>query len=137
MRTRGGMVFALIVSMAVLMQSKKGSLHPQGVSRCLNPSIVYLEGTEFRIDCKNRQGRPVRDQSIRYLFGAPMDLNRVTFEDLTKIDGIGPALAKRIIAFRRSRGRFENLDELLEVKGIGKKKLISLKRVLTVSKEHR
>jgi competence protein ComEA len=49
----------------------------------------------------------------------PLDLNRADAEALSRLSGIGPVLADRIVAARRARGRFRSVDELLEVPGIG------------------
>jgi competence protein ComEA len=48
-----------------------------------------------------------------------IDLNRTDAEALSRLPGIGPVLAERIVAERLSRGRFRTVDELLEVPGIG------------------
>jgi competence ComEA-like helix-hairpin-helix protein len=53
----------------------------------------------------------------RYL----VNLNRCAVEDLQTIEGIGPALAKRIIEFRDARGHFSSLEELRQIPGIGRK----------------
>ena len=50
---------------------------------------------------------------------APVDLNRAGAAQLQSLRGIGPALAERILEARRARGRFDAVDELLEVRGIG------------------
>ncbi|MGD0651094.1 MAG: helix-hairpin-helix domain-containing protein [Verrucomicrobiia bacterium] len=50
-----------------------------------------------------------------------IDLNRCTVEDLQTIQGVGPALAKRIIEFRDARGQFTSIEELREIPGIGRK----------------
>lgn len=50
-----------------------------------------------------------------------VDLNRCTAEDLMTIDGVGRALAHRIIDFRNGRGRFASIEELRLVPGIGRK----------------
>jgi competence ComEA-like helix-hairpin-helix protein len=50
-----------------------------------------------------------------------VDLNRCSVEDLMSIDGVGRALAQRIIDFRNSRGKFTSVDELRHVPGIGRK----------------
>lgn len=50
-------------------------------------------------------------------------LNTATEADLVQLPGIGPALAKRILEHRRQVGGFKRIEQLLEVKGIGPKKL--------------
>jgi competence protein ComEA len=50
---------------------------------------------------------------------ASLDLNRADGPALERLPGVGPALAERILALRRSKGRFRSVDELLEVRGIG------------------
>ncbi len=49
-----------------------------------------------------------------------LDLNSATAEQLQTIPRVGPVLAQRIVAYRQEHGRFERLEQLLEVKGIGK-----------------
>ena len=39
----------------------------------------------------------------------------------TSLEGVGPALARRIVEFREMYGPFESLDQFLEVKGVGSK----------------
>jgi len=60
------------------------------------------------------------------------DLNQVTEEELCTLPGIGKVLAQRIIEYRKEHGRFVSVEELLNVKGIGEKKLKKLKRYLKV-----
>mgnify|MGYP001626194308 CR=1 FL=1 len=52
-----------------------------------------------------------------------VNLNTATEADLVQLPGIGPVLAKRIIEHRRKIGGFKSVEQLLEVKGIGEKKL--------------
>jgi len=61
-----------------------------------------------------------------------VNINTASSEELQKVKGIGPVLAKRIIAYREKVGRFLSLDELREVKGIGAKTLEKLKPYLTI-----
>jgi len=61
-----------------------------------------------------------------------ININTATQADLETIDGIGPALAERIIEYRKQNGKFKNIDELKSVKGIGDKKFESIKEKITI-----
>jgi competence ComEA-like helix-hairpin-helix protein len=63
---------------------------------------------------------------MRLLSGERLDLNRASAEDLEALPGIGPSLAERIIATRRELGRFDSVEDLLEVSGIGEMRLSKL-----------
>lgn len=39
----------------------------------------------------------------------------------TSLEGVGPALARRIVEFREMYGPFESFEQFLEVKGVGPK----------------
>lgn len=64
--------------------------------------------------------------------GAPVDVNTASATDLEALPGIGPVLAARIVAHREAHGRFERLEDLLEVEGIGPKLLARLRPVVQV-----
>jgi competence protein ComEA len=62
-----------------------------------------------------------------------MDLNTATLEQLDEIPGIGASKAKAILDYRLKKGRFNRIEELIEVKGIGEKMLEKLKAFLYVT----
>ncbi|MGV1098950.1 ComEA family DNA-binding protein [Thiovibrio sp. JS02] len=67
------------------------------------------------------------------LFFQPLAVNSATAEQLATIPGLGPKLTARIVALREKRGgRLASLEDLLEVKGIGEKKLAVLKKNLVL-----
>jgi competence protein ComEA len=61
-----------------------------------------------------------------------VDINRATAADFDQLPGVGPVLAKRIMDYRKSVGRFHAVEDLRAVKGIGTKKLNQLKPFITV-----
>lgn len=64
--------------------------------------------------------------------GKPVDLNTADRAELLQIPGVGPATAEAILAYRKQHGRYETLDELDHVHGIGAKTLDKLRPWLTV-----
>ena len=53
----------------------------------------------------------------------PVDLNTADLAALTSLPGIGETLAQRILDYREAHGPFRSAEELLEVSGIGEKRL--------------
>lgn len=64
--------------------------------------------------------------------GAMVNINTASTEELNAIPGIGPALARRIVEYRKAHGPFAKVDDLLAVKGIGPKMLAKIRDRLTV-----
>ena len=59
--------------------------------------------------------------------GQSLNLNTATAEQLDQLDGVGPATAQKIVAYRQTHGGFRSVSELDQVPGIGEKKLAGLK----------
>ncbi|MCE1190363.1 MAG: helix-hairpin-helix domain-containing protein [Ignavibacteria bacterium] len=51
----------------------------------------------------------------------PIRLNSATASDLVALPGIGPKLAEKIIIARKMKQRFNKLEELKEISGLGQK----------------
>ena len=62
--------------------------------------------------------------------GGAISLSTASETQLETIDGIGPALAGRIIEYRDSHGGFRSIDELKQVSGIGDKRFETLRKAL-------
>lgn len=59
-------------------------------------------------------------------------LNLATEDDLRKLPGVGPKKAQAIIALRTKLKKFTRPEDLLRVKGIGRKKLAKLRPRLLI-----
>ena len=63
-----------------------------------------------------------------------IDLNRATPDELTRLPGIGPALARRIVDARATDGPFADVGELERVRGMSARKVEKLRAFLTIAR---
>lgn len=68
-----------------------------------------------------------RERSSRKRTPVPVHLSAATAPELEALPGIGPATAAKILAWRDTVGVVEAVERLLEVHGIGPKKLEDLR----------
>ena len=72
----------------------------------VNQSLLATKLDEVVVSCVNRVG---------------VELNTASAPLLTRVSGIGQALAKRIVDYRNEHGAFKSRSELLQVPGLGAK----------------
>jgi competence protein ComEA len=73
-----------------------------------------------------KPGRAAKPQAMA------VDINKATANDLQKLPGIGPSLAKQIVAYREKHGPFRRVEDLMAIKGIGFKKWKEIKPFVRV-----
>ncbi len=66
------------------------------------------------------------------IIGKSININSAYAVDLMKLPGVGEITADRIIEYREKTGRFKRIDELMNVKGIGKKKFEKIMPYVTI-----
>jgi comEA protein len=59
-------------------------------------------------------------------------INRATAAQLEQLPGIGPKLARAIVAYREQHGPFRHPEDLLRIRGIGPKKLAQIRDRITL-----
>ena len=59
-------------------------------------------------------------------------VNDAEAAELEDLPGVGPVLASRIVEHRERNGPFEAVEDLLDVPGIGERKLASLRDSIVV-----
>jgi competence protein ComEA len=96
---------------------------------------VLTENTGLTIEHKEggllfRKG-PLSPKAL-WILGRPIPLNRAGAEDLERLPGIGPMLARRIVEYRESRSGFTALEELKEVDGLKDKTFEKIKDYLSL-----
>lgn len=61
-----------------------------------------------------------------------VNINRASSSELQSLPHVGPAMADRILDWRKDNGHFSSIDDLLNVSGIGQKTFESLKDLVTI-----
>lgn len=72
------------------------------------------------------------DAAKRLALGLPLDINLADVYEFALIPGVGDVLAAQIVEYRERNGRFNNIDQLMEMRGIKEKKLSRLRQYLYV-----
>ena len=109
---------------------KAGGLLEDADSDAINLAEKIKDGMKIYVPKKGEKptaGADLKSQSY-------IDLNLATKEELMTLPGVGEKTADKIIAYREAQ-TFEKVDDLLKVSGFGKKKMESLKGLISVGGE--
>jgi competence protein ComEA len=110
---------------------RAGGPRPRADLGSVNLATLLADGEQVRV----AQRAPAGPAAAGPRAGAPaavVHLNGASADDLDALDGIGPALAERIVAYRMAHGGFRSVDELDEVSGIGPVRLEALRPQLAL-----
>ena len=99
------------------MQSQEQSEQRQSQQAGQEPSQQAPQQTQPTQEPQEAPAEPSQPQSNQ------IDINTAGLDELQMLKGIGPVTAQRILDHRTRIGRFDSVDQLLEVKGIGAKTL--------------
>ena len=61
-----------------------------------------------------------------------VNVNTAATEELQTLRGVGPAIAARILDYRKEHGRFDKIEDLAKVRGIGEAKLAKMKAQVSI-----
>jgi len=115
---------------------KAGGLKEPGLFDKDSFSESLKTGALLNVRKESRQEARIKIETMEahklLVFSIPLDLNRVSMEDLCLLPGIGESLAHEIVTYRGRRRGFRSVEELKNIKGIGDKKYQSLKNFLIV-----
>lgn len=91
----------------------------------LSAIIIVLATIQFAWSTR----QPVQVQAPQF----QVDLNLASEAELLALPELGPQAAKRIVEYRQQHGRFEKVDDLRRVPGVGPATMRTLRPMVTVS----
>lgn len=95
----------------------------------LNDSVVdkVIVSLKEAMPLENDSGAPSKntkkEKKSKKTVKLPLHINTASAEDLCALNGVGPKLAEKIVAYRQANGPIKNGADLKKVPGIGAKKL--------------
>ncbi len=108
-----------------------GGAGPRADLTSVNLAALLADGEQVRVPRRAPPGVTVAEPAASAP-AAIVHLNGASAEELDSLDGIGPALAERIVAYRAAHGGFRSVDELDQVSGIGPARLEALRARLAL-----
>ena len=94
---------------------------------CLFGVIALLSGSSTALAARAHHQRVTKVAASQQA-AAPVNINTADAAALAKLNGIGPKKAAAIVAYRSKHGRFQSLEDLTAIKGIGSKFLVRLQK---------
>ena len=94
-------------------------------------TALVLLGTAVACNPQRAYSAPSKDVKIENP-AKVVNVNTASAEELQAIRGVGPAIAARILDFRKQNGRFEKVEDLAKIRGIGEAKLQRIKAQVSI-----
>jgi competence protein ComEA len=100
----------------------------------LNLARVIRDGEQVYVYPKgsNSYSSSTSSSKTKAVRRGPIPINRANAKELDALDGIGPVIAARIVAYRNTNGPFLTLEDLMKVSGIGEAKFAQFKEKITL-----
>lgn len=92
---------------------------------------TYKKTKEIKLDVRPYKMTVSQEAADKFIAEERLiNINSLEIEELSRLPGVGVKLAERIIEYHRTRGPFRNKEELIQVKGIGRKKFEDIKDLI-------
>jgi len=145
------LVISFLVGLAITIYKENSTEEPKSYNYSKEDSLFnhYRENAEKNLEKEKQKGITKKFDSRAEVLDfksdgftekkklpppveKSIDINSAEIETLITLPGIGKVTAQKIIDLRSERGKFDKLEELMDVKGIGKSKFNKIKKFLYI-----
>jgi competence protein ComEA len=109
-------------SLSLIFLRRSFSMNPRTLRPLLVASLVLASCAAYAADVTAPAGG-----------GKKVNINQASVEQIAQLPRVGAKAAQRIVDFRKARGPFARIEDVMEVKGFGEKRFEQLKPYLAVS----
>ena len=124
-------VYSLPINSRVVDAIKAaGGLKKGADTSDINQARILKDGEQIYVFAAATSSGGVAKRVVRK--NGPVMINRATVKEFEALDGIGPVLANRIVAYRKINGPFTAIEDVMKVSGIGAGTFAKFKEKLRV-----
>lgn len=141
------LLFLLIIFFAGLLIKSVKRIYPEHEKFDYSSIDSMFSKTEYIPDSSDREFKGKNDSLIveeltkrnkhegkaSMLMNKKIDINKATIAELKMLPGVGEKTAEAILAYRIKVMKFDSIEELMKIKGIGSKKFEKVKDYIVVS----
>jgi competence protein ComEA len=98
----------------------------------INLARIIRDGEQVYVFPKGSKSYSASSSKAKSVPRGPIPINRASVKELDLLDGIGPVIAGRIVAYRNANGPFITLEDIMKVSGIGEAKFAQFKEKITL-----
>lgn len=108
--------------------SKAGGIKTTANLININLAKIVEDGEKIYIPTESEVVEMIEEEKS----SVKVNINRATLSELQTLNGIGPAMASKIIEYRKSNGPFKSIEDLKNVSGIGESTFKELENYITI-----
>ncbi len=122
------LVIAGVMIYIAVSQPKIYEEQSDSVSIQIENSVTYTSAENQQNNVQTTSAAQVSESSVSY----PLNLNTATVQELMTIDGLGEKRAYAIVTYRQEIGRYTDVSQIMNIKGIGESLYAQVSPYLTV-----
>lgn len=109
--------------------AQAGGLKEEAVTESVNQARILSDGEQIYIPTVEESNSLTGDSNVSQ---GKVNLNTASKEELMTLTGIGESKAESIISYREEHGRFQSIEELMQIRGIKEGVYLKIQDKITV-----